>query len=195
MTYSWTTSWDTTFTVTHARHLATKVTADLKRMQRYYGRPGDAAISDYETELTELLKGGFVEVVTYGFQRAGHWIEPTVRYTARELLSWASDDDPGKVPARADVSGAHFGSYLVYSAAWQRLGAQEREQVERRLPFRRSIASEPGIDGYLCQDRTYSAGGRALDRYIVRTENGAPRATAAVRRRRIASRCTRPGAA
>ena len=37
--YSYTES--TTFTVTHARHMAAKVATDLKRMQRFYGKPSD----------------------------------------------------------------------------------------------------------------------------------------------------------
>ena len=60
-----------TFTVTHARHLASKVATDLKRIQRFYGEPSDKWINDYEDELVTLLKGGYVETVTYGFQRGG----------------------------------------------------------------------------------------------------------------------------
>ena len=41
MSYSFTESESTSFTVTHARHMAAKVATDLKRLQRLYGRPGD----------------------------------------------------------------------------------------------------------------------------------------------------------
>ena len=38
MSYSFTATETKTFTLTHARHLAAKVTADLKRLQRLYGK-------------------------------------------------------------------------------------------------------------------------------------------------------------
>jgi hypothetical protein len=49
----------TTFTVTHARHLAAKVSTDLKRLQRFYGSPSDTEIAQYEEEAIELLKAGY----------------------------------------------------------------------------------------------------------------------------------------
>ncbi len=69
MTSSYTFSASTTFTITHARHITAKVATDLKRVQRFYGKPTNAQIADYEQELTELLKGGYVDWVAYGFQR------------------------------------------------------------------------------------------------------------------------------
>ena len=42
---SYTVSQTNTFTVTHARHMAAKVAADLKRMQRLYGQPSDIDIT------------------------------------------------------------------------------------------------------------------------------------------------------
>ena len=46
MSYSYTVTESTTFTVTHARHIAAKVATDLKRLQRFYGKPSDSAIAD-----------------------------------------------------------------------------------------------------------------------------------------------------
>ena len=65
--------------------MAAKVATDLKRMQRFYGSPSDRASPSYEAEVTELLKAGYLGTVTYGFRRDGNWIEPTLRYTARDL--------------------------------------------------------------------------------------------------------------
>ncbi len=96
-----------TFTVTHARHMAAKVATDLKRMQRLYGKPGDIAIANYETEITEFLREGYLRTATYGFRRDDKWIEPTLRYTARDLAgSAANDDDPGRVRPGANIDGA-----------------------------------------------------------------------------------------
>jgi Bacterial HORMA domain family 1 len=160
----------TTFTVTHARHMASKVAADLKRLQRFYGEPSDARIANYETELIELLKAGFLAEVTYGYQRNGSWIEPTLRYTSQDLQGMAAnDDDPGKVRAGADVSGARFCSFLTYSWSYHIATEGERAVVHRLLPFSRSDSDEPGVTGYFSDERTYSAGGQALNRKSVRS--------------------------
>ena len=170
MTQSYTYSESTTFTVTHARHIAAKVATDLKRMQRLYGAPGDADIATYEAELVELMKAGYLEAVTYGYRRNNDWIEPTLRYTAQELAGVAAnDDDPGRIRPGANIAGASFYSYLTFNAAWHALTATQREAFETTLPFVRGGAPAPGINGYFSDDRSYSAGGRALNRAIVRS--------------------------
>jgi hypothetical protein len=170
MSSSFTYTETATFTVTHARHMAAKVATDLKRMQRFYGYPSDTRIAQFDTEATELIKAGYLGTVTYGFQRNGNWVEPTLRYTARDLAgSSVNDDDPGRVRPGADVSGAVFKSYLTYSAAWHHLTSAEQKAFEATLPFSRNGTLEPGISGYLATDRTYSSGGRALDRSTVRS--------------------------
>lgn len=169
MTSSYTLSESQTFTVTHARHMAAKVATDLKRMQRLYGKPSDAAIADYEAEIIQLLKQGLLGTVSYGFRKDGDWIEPMVRYTARDLAGGsANDDDPGRIRPGKDISGAGFCSYLTYSAAWHEMTAAQRAAVKSELPIDRDDASEPGVNGYMVSDRTYSSGGRALDRSSVR---------------------------
>lgn len=170
MSYSLSYTESTTFTVTHARHMAAKVATDLKRMQRFYGSPSDAKIAEFEAEATEMLRAGYLKAVTYGFRKDGNWIEPALRYTARDLAGGAAhDDDPGRVRHGADISGAAFYSYMIYSSAWFQLTEAEQAAFERGLPFSRSGAPEPGITGYLTSDRTYSSGGRALDRASVRS--------------------------
>ena len=170
MSYSYTATESQAFTVTHARHMAAKVATDLKRMQRFYDKPSDTSIGQYEEEVVALLKAGYLGTVTYGFKRDGEWIEPTLRYTAYDLAGMsANDDDPGKIRPGAEISGASFYSYLTYSAAWDGLMADEREEFKKVLPFERTGASEPGVNGYLSDDRTYSSGGRALSRASVRS--------------------------
>lgn len=170
MSSSYTFSDSITFTVTHARHMAAKVSADLKRMQRLYGKPADAAIANYEAELIEFLKEGYLGTITYGYRRDGNWIEPTLRYTARDLAGGsANDDDPGRVRPGANIDGASFYSYMTYSSAYDNLSETAKETFCQRLPFRRDGAPEPGVAGYLSDDRSYSAGGRALNRASVRS--------------------------
>jgi hypothetical protein len=170
MSHSYTLSDSITFTVTHARHMAAKVSADLKRMQRLYGEPNDSDIASYEAEIIEFLKEGYLGTVTYGYRRNGNWIEPTLRYTARDLAGGtANDDDPGRVRPGANIEGASFYSYMTYSSAYNNLSDADRETFRQRLPFRRGGAPEPGITGYLSEDKTYSSGGRALNRASVRS--------------------------
>jgi len=166
---SYTVTESQTFTITHARHMATKVAADLKRMQRFYGKPSDFKIEQFESEITQFLKRGLLGTVTYGFKRDGKWIEPTLKYTAKDLAGVsANDDDPGRVRPGANTDGADFYTYMTYNAAWSNLSATEREQFEKELPFSRSGAPEPTVGGFLLQDKTYSSGGRALDRASVK---------------------------
>ena len=168
MTYSY--SVTEAFTRTHARHIAAKVATDLKRMQRFYGEPSDNWIDAFEAEAIEFLKEGLLDNVSYGFWRNGGFIEPTLTYTARDLAEvTANDDDPGRVRPGADISGASFHSYLTYSPSWDRRGRVEKEQFKDRLPFQRTGAPEPGVNGYWSSDLTYSAGGRALDRASLRS--------------------------
>jgi hypothetical protein len=160
----------TSFTITHARHMAAKVATDLKRMQRLYGSPNDVDIANYETEVVELLKAGYLGTVTYGFKRDDKWITPTLRYTASDLAGMAAnDDDPGRVPAGADISNAKFYSYLTYSAKWDQLSSDRRTVFKQSLPYFRSGAAEPGVNGYFSSDRVYSAGGQSLNRGSVRS--------------------------
>jgi len=167
---SFTISDSITFTVTHARHLASKVSADLKRMQRFYRQPSDFNIAQYEEELIELLKAGYLGTLTIGYKKDGKWTEPTLRYTAQDLGDMQlADDDPGKIRPGADINGASLYSYLTHSAKWHALSSSEQDAFNKRLPFPRGGADEPGVAGYLQSDRTYSSGGRALNRSSVRS--------------------------
>jgi len=150
--------------------MSAKVATDLKRMQRFYGAPSDQSIAAYETEIIVLLKAGYLGTVTYGFKRNGYWIEPTLSYNAHDLSGGsANDDDPGRIRPGADTSSASFYSYLTYSDAWNSLSPSEKEHFKDTLPFRRGDADEPRVDGFLSDDRTYSAGGWALKRSSVRS--------------------------
>lgn len=171
MSYSFTATETRTFTLTHARHLAAKVSADLKRLQRLYGHITDTEIAEYEGEVTELLRQGYLGTVTFGFKRKGEWIEPTLRYTANELTAGGgADDDPGRVPPGKDVSGANFYSYMTYSTAWNALSSDERLAVKKQLPVQRTDAVAPQVsNGYFADDKIYSSGGRSLGRASVRS--------------------------
>lgn len=170
MTTSYAYTSSVSFTITHAKHIAAKVATDLKRIQRFYGAPSDASIANYEAELIALLKDGYLGTVTYGFQRHDKWVEPTVSYTAMDLIGGSTaDDDPGRIRAGANVAGAVFRSYLTYSTAWNALPFQQRDQFSKSLPFQRNGALEPATDGFMIADKAYSAGSRGVQRAVVRS--------------------------
>lgn len=169
MSYSTTYTDTQTFTVTHAKHMAAKVATDLKRMQRFYGVPSDGDIADYEKEAIEFLKAGYLKAVTYGFKRDGAWIEPTLRYTAQDLAgSAANDDDPGRIKPGCSTANASFYSFMEYSDSWFALLDAQKNTFKANLPFERGSATSPSVNGQFVQDLTYSAGGMALNRSIVR---------------------------
>lgn len=159
-----------TFTVTNAKYLASKVAADLKRMQRFYNFPTDAQIATYESELTVYLKHGYLSEVSYGFKKDGNWIEPTLKYTARDLAGMSgTDDDPGRISPNANVSGASFYSYLIHNSTYDRLTQSQKQDFETQLPFIRGGAPVPGVSGYLSSDKSYASGGKSLDRLSVKS--------------------------
>ena len=115
--------------------MAAKVATDLKRMQRLYGSPSDANIADYETEVIELLKAGYLGTVTYGFRATDSGSNRHLRYTARDLAgAGANDDDPGRIRLGADISGATFYSYLTYTATWDKLNSDQRQSFKDIAP-------------------------------------------------------------
>lgn len=167
---SYTTTQTSSFTITHARYIASKVATDLKRFQRFYGAPSDEWIDRYEGELAGLLKHDAVDNVVYGFQRNSLWTPASVRYRAIPGGSLMADDDPGKIRPGVDVTGARFTSFLSYSNSWFDLTPDERERIESGLPIQRTHSSPPALEtGAWSDDLNYSAGGRGLGRSSVRT--------------------------
>lgn len=161
---TYTTTDSVTFTVTHARHIAIKIGTDLKRMQRFYGKPDDNAITNYEKEVIALLKGDYLERIEYGFKTSnGRW-RIALKYEARHGGLIIADDDPGGIRPGVDKSGCQFHSFLVTNYKWTNLSAEEQERVykEADVSFRRTAGDEP--QGNWTVDRAYSAGGRGVQR-------------------------------
>lgn len=167
---SYTTTSTDSYTVTHARYVASKVATDLKRFQRFYNSPSDGWIDMYEKELVGLLKYDAVDNVVYGFQRNALWTPASVRYRALPGGTLMADDDPGKIRPGVDIAGAHFTSFLSYSSSWFALPLDERTRIEEALPIQRTTGSSPSLEtGSWVDDLGYSAGGRGLGRSSVRT--------------------------
>jgi hypothetical protein len=170
MSYSYTTTNTATesFTLTHAKYLASKVTADMVRCQQNYGVPSDAQINSYGTELALMLRGSYVAVYEFGFQRDG-----------QRLVSWhyvvtggainATDDRPGRIISGVNISDAQFFNFMTYSASWSKLTQAEREEIRKESPVLRPDGVPPrdGL-GYWANDLAYSSTGVILNRRTFR---------------------------
>jgi hypothetical protein len=165
-----TTTRTSTFTVTNARYIASKVSSDLRQVQRLYGKPSDDQIGDYLLEIVILLAGGWLDEVSYGFRRNEGLIPPVLSYKVNASGNLAADARSGGVVAGANVVGASWHSYLRTTQAWSDLPKPQRESIESTLPFARTIADEPGVsNGYWAEgDRTYSSGGVGMVRKTLR---------------------------
>src|SRR5258705_12593941 len=116
MTNTFSTTSTRTFTRTSAKYLSSKVSADLYRFHRFYGRPTLTQIADYDAELTELLIGGYVSSVEYGFKNGTSRVL-TLFYQVHTDGS-LSDGNAGGIYARAAVDAMSWFSFLTYSSAW-----------------------------------------------------------------------------
>lgn len=163
---SYTTTQTATFNRSHARYVATKVAADLRRMQRLYRWPTDKVIDDLMTEITELLALDHLKTVEIGFDRNGKRMF-SLSYESRRDGTLVSDDNAGGLPRGVDVTGCHHINYLTFTEKWFALTQTERDAVEAKLPYVRSPAPEPQDgSGYWTQDRSYSAAGGGTVRRV-----------------------------
>ncbi|MCY4298844.1 MAG: hypothetical protein OXC61_06050 [Flavobacteriaceae bacterium] len=170
MTTSYTSSESQSFTITHAKKIAVKVATDLKRIQRFYGQPSDRTIVDYEKEIIQLLRFGYLKKISYGLKKNDQWIEPSLHFEAEDIRGGISvDDDPGHIKPGSTIYSANLHSFLIYNSNWWTLTEDERKIFERNLPFTRKKGEEPSINGYLSQDKTYSAGGKSIVRSTVKS--------------------------
>ena len=136
---SFSNTYSNTFSITNAKHLASSVATDLKRIQRFYGQPSDLQIDNFQEELTALLKEGYMEKITYGFKRDGEFIEPTVSYKAEDIVSSGINDDPGKIKPGKNIEGASFYSYLCRSQKWWDLTLDQKQSFNQSIPDMISI--------------------------------------------------------
>lgn len=155
-----------TFTVTHARYLASKVASDLFQMQLFYGKPSDQDINNYIEELVVLLLDGYLDSVDYGFKRDSKWVI-VASYSAKFGSISTTDDRSGSVYSGADVTGAHWASYLRKSTKFYNLSQAEKDRVENLLPIKREGQPESGFhSGTWVTDRNYYNGGTSLERKV-----------------------------
>lgn len=157
-----------TFTRTHARHLAAKVISDLYQCSMLYDRPNEDAIEDYETELIELLANEYVYRYEFGFTIDGMRLL-SWQYTVRPDGGLHGDSDAGGIYSKGEVAQASYFNFLTLSSKWDDLTAAQQAAFESTLPFRRTLGSGPGDgNGYWQVDHGYSAGGVRVERRTFR---------------------------
>jgi len=128
-----------TKTITDAGYFAAKIAADLKRLQRLSGRgvPSDKAIGDYQQEAQQLIYGGYLKTVIYGFRNANQQWLLYVQYTLGRISLICEDNDFLNARANQDFSETRFASFLEFSDKWNQLGKEERQKIEDGLPLTR----------------------------------------------------------
>ncbi len=167
MTYSTTQTGTQTFTLTHAKHIAAKVAADLMRFTRFYKNPPISEINDYEAELTAVLNAGYLDKVIYGFHRNGKWVE-ALMYHALPDGTLVGDDDPGKIRPGTDVPGESFTSQMWKNAKWHTLTQAQQDAFYAGLPIKRQSCAPMLLEsGCWSTGLNYSAGGRGVTRSTI----------------------------
>ena len=163
MTSTFTTS--RTYTKTAAKHIASKVAADLAALTDYYDEPSETKILEFYQELVELLSGGYLQSIEYGFRRGNRRVL-SMLYEVRRDGS-LEDQNSGGVPPRLRIDGAEWFSFLTLNENWFGLSYEEKKQVKDRITIKRSGGSPPRDgDGTWADAKTYSMDGVSTRRRI-----------------------------
>lgn len=166
MSFTMTRTVTESFTMTQAKYLASKLAADMRRCQQVYGEPGDTHLNNLCTELAILLRDGYVKSFEFGYVRISDDERVvTWKYTVDESGNLISNDRPGRVLSGINISGASFRNYLIKSAKWHALTAQQQAAIEATLPIQRVSSPEYGSSlGTWQDDLCYSSSGVAMAR-------------------------------
>lgn len=169
MSFTMTRTASESFTLTHAKYLASKVTADMLRCLQNYGRPAQSDINNYGTELALLLRDDYMEAYEFGFSQDD-----------QRLLSWryevdgsginSTDDRPGRIVSGVAIANAAWFNQLTFSNTWLALPQAERDRIRAGLPIQRVTKDGPKDGhGYWTNDLNYSASGVSLGRRTFRS--------------------------
>ena len=165
MTYS--TTRTSTFSITEARYVASKLGADLRNLYSRYGRPLESDIADFIEETALYLKAGYLDYVDFGFKSGTEW-KLRLRYTA-VAGGQLRDDGPGGLPSAVDVASYEFFTFLNRNSAFANLTSSDKSTFELTLPVSRTPGSAPTAHaGSHSTGAQYSRGGHGLDRGIYR---------------------------
>jgi Bacterial HORMA domain family 1 len=162
MTFSFTKT--ATFTIVHARYLASKVAADMHLCAQYYGSPSQGQIRAYAEELAQYLNAGYIQEYEFGYKKNGKRIV-SWRYKVDSNGLLTADDRSGKVVPYVDVSGASFFNFMTQNSDFFALSSDDRARFKAALPVQRSNGEPPADgSGYWVSDRNYFSAGCGLNR-------------------------------
>ncbi len=162
MSYSFTKT--ATFTIIHARYLASKVAADMHLCAQYYGQPSEGRIRQYAEELAEYLNEGYLEEYEFGYQKGNRRIV-SWRYKVDADGVLTADDRAGKVVPYVDVTDASFFNFLTQNSCFFKLPSEQQVRFKAGLPIQRTNGNPPSDGlGYWTSDHNYFSGGRGLNR-------------------------------
>jgi len=169
---TFTTTASATFTLLHAKQLASRVSADMKPCQQLYGYPAtDDLISRFATELAHLLNEGYVSEYEFGFQRAGQRVV-SCHYRVRDGDMSAANDRPGGIVSGVDITGAISFNFLTTNSKWASLSQAEKEAFNAKLPIQRGFGAPPSDGlGHWQEDKSYSAAGTVMNRRVFKPYN------------------------
>jgi len=154
----------TTFTITHARYLSSKVAADMHICAQYYGEPSETRIRDFAEELAQYINEGYVKEYEFGYQKNNQRVV-TWRYRVDENGLISTDDRSGKIVPYVDIQGASFFNYLTQNSRFFQLSAAQQARFKSGLPIQRTNGDPPSDGaGYWTSDRNYYSGGQGLAR-------------------------------
>jgi hypothetical protein len=161
---SYSTTHTQSFTITHARYLASKVAADMHLCAQYYGRPAEGDIRVYAEELAHYINEGYLAEYEFGFKKDDKRLV-TWRYKVDANGALTTDNRPGKVVAHVDIAGAVHYNYLTQNGRFFGLSADARAKFKAGLPITRTNGNPPSDgSGYWANDRNYFSGGQGLGR-------------------------------
>jgi hypothetical protein len=153
-----------TFTIIHARHLASKVAADMHLCAQYYGMPSEQGIREYAEELAQYLNEGYLKEYEFGYKKNNNRIV-SWRYQVDENGVLTTDDRAGKVVPYVDITGAAFFNVLTRNLRFSQLTPVQQVGFTGGLPLQR-LDGQPPSDGsgHWVSDRNYFSGGCGLNR-------------------------------
>jgi len=152
------------FTLTNAKKLAAKVSADMDQCRLHYGEPLETDIVRYRDELVVMLVEKCVSKYEFGYKTSD----------GKRIVSWqyavnaAGDLEGGRsggLFATADVSKGSMFNFLWTNTTWDNLSDSGREKIRSQHAVRRGTGDPPSDgSGSWVRDRTYGSGGVALER-------------------------------
>ncbi|MGF0257671.1 hypothetical protein ACQR3V_27160 [Rhodococcus erythropolis] len=154
-----------TFTITDALYVASKLGADLRNLNARYGKPALSTIENYVEETAQYLKAGYLDTVDFGFKDGDRWVV-RLRYAAA-TDGQLRDETPGGLPNSVNVDAYGFYSYLKRNDAFSALTPAEQTAFKENLPIKRTEAPEPSANvGTHGNNSEYSRNGAGLSRDV-----------------------------